>query len=207
MTYNAELRQVQDNLDAANILTDVTLDATIVPSEQYERRSTSAWQAKLNAAPTARDNRHTIIRDWLDEIYDADHAIYLFRLFKLHIGSYRGSSYELMAHAAVTEFGAVALPERVTGTIPSVSSSKPFEPVGASAASNARCASTSAHISSSEGRSPDNASRQSSTSSRSDLSNSKVSMSEPPDVCEQEFHAWTNRSQVAPSCKAHGGGK
>jgi hypothetical protein len=129
MTYNAELRQVQDNLDAANILTDVTLDATIIPSEEYERRSTSAWQAKLNAAPTARDNRRTIITDWLTQVYDADHAIYLFRLFKLHIGSYRGSSYELMAHAAGAEFGAVRLPERVTGTIPSVSRSDPFQPV------------------------------------------------------------------------------
>ena len=129
MVYSEQLRQVQDNLDAANILTDVTLDATIIPSEDYERRSTSAWQAKLNAAPTARDNRRTIIRDWLDQVYDADHAIYLFRLFKLHIGSYRGSSYELMAHAAVTEFGAVALPERVTAPIPSVSRSVPFQPV------------------------------------------------------------------------------
>jgi hypothetical protein len=116
-------------LDTVNILDDVTLDATIIPSEEYERRSTSAWQAKLNAAPTARDNRRTIITDWLDQVYDADHAIYLFRLFKLHIGAYRGSSYELMAHAAVTEFGAVALPERVTGPIPSVSRSDPFRPV------------------------------------------------------------------------------
>jgi hypothetical protein len=126
---------IKTNLDAVNItiLDDITLDATIVDSDAYERRSTSAWQAKLNAAPTARDNRRTIIRDWLDQVYDADHAIYLFRLFKLHIGAYRGSSYELMAHAACSEFGAVELPERVTAAIPSVSSSKPFAPVGGAA--------------------------------------------------------------------------
>jgi hypothetical protein len=127
--HSAELRQDQEPYLDSNILDDALLDARIIPSPDYERRSTSAWQAKLNAAPTARDNRRTIIRDWLDEIYDADHAIYLFRLFKLHIGSYRGSSYELMAHAAVTEFGAVALPERVTAPIPSVSRSDPFQPV------------------------------------------------------------------------------
>jgi len=116
-------------LDTANILDDMTLDARIIPSPDYERRSTSAWQAKLNAAPTAADNRRTIIQDWLDEIYDSDHAVFLFRLFKLHIGAYRGSSYDLMAHAAVDEFGYVRLPERVTAPIPSVSSSKPFQPV------------------------------------------------------------------------------
>jgi hypothetical protein len=131
--HSRELRQDQEPYLDSNILNDITLDATIIPSEEYERRSTSAWQAKLAAAPTARDNRLTIIRDWLDEIYDADHAIYLFRLFKLPIGTYRGSSYELMAHAAAVEFGAVALPERVTAVIPSVSSSKPFAPVGGAA--------------------------------------------------------------------------
>jgi hypothetical protein len=131
--YSAIEHDVQGNIEAdvytVNILDDVTLDARIIPSEEYERRSTSAWQAKLNAAPTARDNRRTIIRDWLDQVYDADHAIYLSRLFKLHIGSYRGSSYELMAHAAAVEFGAVALPERRTAPIPSVSRSDPFQPV------------------------------------------------------------------------------
>jgi hypothetical protein len=129
MTYSYEMRPAQGHLDSANILTDKVLDASIIESPEYERRSTSAWRTKLNAAPTARDNRRTIITDWLDQVYDADHAIYLFRLFKLSIGTYRGSSYELMAHAAVTEFGAVALPERVTAPIPSVSRSDPFQPV------------------------------------------------------------------------------
>ncbi len=127
--HSAELRQDQEPYLDSNILDDITLDARIIPSPDYERRSTSAWQAKLNAAPTAADNRRTIIRDWLDQVYDADHAIYLFRLFKLHIGAYRGSSYDLMAHAAVTEFGPVALPERVTAPIPSVSRSEPFQPI------------------------------------------------------------------------------
>jgi len=120
------------NLATVNIsiLDDETLDAAIIDSPAYERRSTSAWQAKVNAAPTAADNRSTIIRDWLDQVYDADHAIYLFRLFKLPIGAYRGSSYDLMAHAAVSELGAVRLPERLTVPIPSVSTREPFAPVG-----------------------------------------------------------------------------
>jgi hypothetical protein len=147
LPYSAIEHDVQGHnktdLGTVNILDSVTREpldddladpdnyfaSKIMPSEEYERRSTSAWQAKLAAAPTARDNRRTIIRDWLDQVYDADHAIYLFRLFKLHIGSYRGSSYELMAHAAVSEFGAVALPERRTAPIPSVSRSDPFQPV------------------------------------------------------------------------------
>ena len=130
--YSQALQEPENNqVDSVNILSDETLDAAIIDSPAYERQSTSAWQAKLNAAPTARDNRRTIIRDWLDQVYDADHAIFLFRLFKLHIGAYRGSSYDLMAHAAVSEFGAVRLPERLTVPIPSVSSSKPFQPGGA----------------------------------------------------------------------------
>ena len=100
------------NFDAGNILDDITLDARIIPSPAYERRST------------------TIIRDWLDQVYDADHAIFLFRLFKLPIGAYRGSSYDLMAHAAVSEFGAVRLPESLSAPIPSVSTREPFAPVG-----------------------------------------------------------------------------
>ncbi len=109
---------IEADLDVVNISTDpegfevVPLGLDHGPVEQKRDLF-----AKFNAAPTPRDNRRTIIRDWLDQVYDADHAIYLFRLFKLHIGAYRGSSYDLMAHAAVTEFGAVALPERVTAPI------------------------------------------------------------------------------------------
>jgi hypothetical protein len=129
--HSAELRQDQEPyLDSANILDLADPEnATIIDSDEYRRRETTAWRTKLNAAPTARDNRRTIIRDWLDQVYDADHAIYLFRLFKLPIGTYRGSSYELMAHAACSEFGAVALPERVSAPVPFVSRSDPFQPV------------------------------------------------------------------------------
>ena len=123
--YSEELRQYQD-LGIFD-LSDPD-NATIVASPEYRRRETSAWRAKVDAAPTARDNRRTIISDWLDQVYDADHAIYLFRLFRLHIGPYSGNSYDWMAHAACSEFGAVELPERFLAPIPTVSRSEPFEP-------------------------------------------------------------------------------
>lgn len=125
-SYSGELRRDQDQAGILNL--GDPANATIVPSPKYRRRETSAWKAKVDAAPTARDNRRTIISDWLDQVYDANHAIYLFSLFKLYIGSHSGDPYDLMAHAACSEFGAVELPERFLAPIPTVSRSEPFEP-------------------------------------------------------------------------------
>src|SRR5690606_29523728 len=121
MTYSYEMRPAQgldaQHLDTANILDDVTLDARIIPSPDYERRSTSAWHAKLNAAPDAATIYRGIIREWLTYCYDADHAVFSLRLCGLISEPYTGDPYDLMADAAFAEFGPVALPEPVSGHI------------------------------------------------------------------------------------------
>lgn len=130
MVYNAELRQTQDPyLDTANILDDVTLDARIIPSPDYERRSTSAWQAKLNAAPDSSVTIHAILNEWLTGCYDEEIAIGWLHALQLLQEPQEADCYEAMCNLAFFELGPVALPERVTATIPSVSSSQPFAPL------------------------------------------------------------------------------
>src|SRR5690606_14061813 len=131
--YTGELCPAQDlpeqYLDSANILDDVTLDATIIPSEAYRQRSTSAWYAKLDAAPDSATIYRGIIREWLTYCYDADHAVFSLHLCGLISEPYTGDPYDLMADAAFAEFGPVALPEPISGHIPSVSSREPFAPI------------------------------------------------------------------------------
>ncbi|HKJ63550.1 MAG TPA: hypothetical protein VKA94_16395, partial [Hyphomicrobiales bacterium] len=107
------------NLATVNIsiLDDETLDAAIIDSPAYERRSTSAWQAKVNAAPSASYIYRGIIWEWLKSCYDAEYAIFLLRVCGLLTAPYTGDPYDLMAEAAETEFPGEPLPERLTAPI------------------------------------------------------------------------------------------
>ncbi|HEU4341477.1 MAG TPA: hypothetical protein VFU31_07895 [Candidatus Binatia bacterium] len=128
--YSPELRQVQEQyLDSANILDDALLDARIIPSPDYERRSTSAWQAKLNAAPDSSVTLHAILNEWLTGCYDEEIAVKWLYALRLLSGPQEADCYETMCNFAFFELGPVALPERVTAPIPSVSSSQPFAPL------------------------------------------------------------------------------
>jgi hypothetical protein len=130
--YSAELRQDQEPyLDSGNILDDVTLDATIVDSGEYRRRETSAWRAKLNADQTTTEIiLHGVINEWLTGCYDEEVAVGWLYALRLLPDAVDADFYELMSRLAFSELGPVALPERLTAPIPSVSSSKPFQPVG-----------------------------------------------------------------------------
>lgn len=112
---------IKTNVDTVNIsiLDDVTLDATIVPSERYERRSTSAWHAKLNAAPDEKIALHAIINEWLTGCYDEEIAVRWLHALQLLQEPQEADCYETMCNLAFFELGPVALPERVTGHIPS----------------------------------------------------------------------------------------
>lgn len=119
------------NLATVNIsiLDDETLDAAIIDSPAYERRSTSAWQAKVNAAPDEKLALHGIINEWLTGCYDADIAVgwlYALRLLQEPQDAY---CYEVMSNLAFFEFGPVALPERLSAPIPTVSTREPFAPI------------------------------------------------------------------------------
>lgn len=116
-------------LDSVNILDDATLDARIIPSPDYERRSTSAWQAKLNAAPDEKIAIHAIINEWLTGCYDEEIAVGWLYALKLLQEPQEADCYETMCNIAFFELGPVALPERSTAPIPSVSSREPFAPV------------------------------------------------------------------------------
>jgi hypothetical protein len=79
---------------------------------------------------TPTDLKHAIIQEWLFGCYDAKTAVFWMRTFGLLTGPYRGDYHEVMSEVATFELGPVELPERLTAPIPSVSSSKPFQPVG-----------------------------------------------------------------------------
>lgn len=126
----AEDVQVPDErtFGTANILSDSVLGAEIIDSPNYERRSTSAWQAKLNAAPDPKIAYHGIIEEWRTGCYAADIAVRWLQAYRLLTAPYTGDPYELMCRAAYDEFGPVALPEPSTAPVPSVSSREPFAP-------------------------------------------------------------------------------
>lgn len=115
-------------VEAVNVLD--ALDATIVPSSEYRRRETSAWRAKLNAAPnTSETILHGIINEWLTGCYDEEIAVGWLYALRLLPDAVDADFYELMSRLAFSELGPVALPERLADPIPSVSSGKPFSPV------------------------------------------------------------------------------
>jgi len=124
------------NLATVNIsiLDDDTLDARIIPSPDYERRSTSAWQPKLNAAPDEKIALHAIINEWLTGCYDARIALGWLYALQLLQEPQEADCYETMCSIAFFELGPVALPERRTAPIPSVSRAEPFAPGHNSAA-------------------------------------------------------------------------
>lgn len=131
-THNSQALQEPDfnQVDSVNILSDPALDATIVPSSEYRRRETSAWRAKLNAAPNSSETiLHGIINEWLTGCYDEEIAVGWLYALRLLPDAVDADFYELMSRLAFSEFGPVALPERLTAPIPSVSSGKPFSPV------------------------------------------------------------------------------
>lgn len=120
---------IKTDLSSVNILDDVTLDARIIPSPDYERRSTSAWQAKINAAPDSSVTLHAILNEWLTGCYDEEIAVGWLYALRLLPWPQEADCYEVMCNITFFELGPVALPERSTAPIPSVSSREPFAPV------------------------------------------------------------------------------
>lgn len=85
---------------------------------------------KNNITIIKRRVKRAVVDEWLTSCYDADDAVRMLvdsGVLRRHPGC---DPYELMARAADVEFPGRALPEPVTAPIPSVSSSKPFQPVG-----------------------------------------------------------------------------
>jgi hypothetical protein len=131
-SYSAIEHDVQGNieadLDVVNILEwdENVTDIGIKPAPLGQRE---AFLARQPDYENPRDVKQAIIHDWLTSSYDAETAVYWLIAFKLLRSPYRGTPYEVMCRAARAEFGAVALPERVSAPIPSVSRSDPFQPV------------------------------------------------------------------------------
>lgn len=133
MTYSYEMRQAQGHAtqyhDTANILDLADPEnATIVDSDEYHRRSTSAWQDKLNAAPDEKIALHAILNEWLTGCYDEEIALGWLHALQLLSGPQEADCYEAMCNLAFFELGPVALPEPSTAPVPSVSSREPFAP-------------------------------------------------------------------------------
>jgi len=123
-------QEISDDVDTVNINDDCEelSEDQIVTSGSKAVAFMKHLRSRYPLVTQRRSIMLTIIRDWLDHVYDEHIAVDWLVIYGF-MKPLHGDHYELMSRIARHEFGAVALPERRTAPIPSVSRSDPFQPV------------------------------------------------------------------------------